>query len=209
LIGRFRTAHLGAALLIVGTACGKSHSAPAPGVSFAGNWVLNHDLSDTPERQNSEGSGGRRRGGGIMGRGGMGRGGGMGGGRGGVMGGGVDPSEVRAAIQSMVAARAHLIVQQADTGVVVEYGDGSRLVYKPDGKERKLTPMGGAEVKTKAAWKDGALIIDRKLESGTKVHDEVTIGTSAEHLFISTTIMPAKLPREIKFKSVYDRDTRS
>jgi hypothetical protein len=202
LIGRLRTARLGAVLLVVGTACGKSHSGPAPGVSFAGNWVLNHDLSDTPDRQNAESSGGRRGGGGILGRrGGI-------GGRGGIMGG-ADPTEVRSAIQSMAAARTHLVVQQTDTGVVVEYGDGSHFVYKPDGKERKLALRGAGEVKTKAAWKDGALIIDRKLDGGTKVHDEVTIGTSAEHLFISTTILPARLPREIKFKSVYDRDTRS
>jgi hypothetical protein len=139
--------------------------------------------------------------------------GGMGGGRGGAGRGGDTAgmqeraAQMRAVIQSLTEGRRRIAVKQSDSIVLLTYGDGAPLESLTDGKEREKAVSGLGKIKVKAEWKDGQLIVERKLEGGIKVREEFTRGLDSPRL-ITVTIVTG-MPTELKFRSVYDQSSGS
>jgi hypothetical protein len=199
-------------------ACGSrgNSSDPTPRPSLAGSWVLNAEESEEPVEQLADGrggGGGRTPAGGRGRTGGGGRGGMGGGGRGG-MGRGDDTggmqeraAQIRAVIQSLTEGRRRIALKQSDSTVLLTYGDGTPIESLTDGKEREKAVGGMGRIKVKAEWQDGWLIVERKLEGGIKVREEFMRAPDSPRL-ITTTIITG-LPRDLKFRSVYDRSSGS
>jgi len=183
-------------------------SEPGPRPDLAGNWVRNAGESETPAERLMRGRDGGSppegsRGGGGAGRGGMRPGGGMGGAR----GGGPEMQErmerARTTIQMLTEEGSSITVNQSDSTVVLTYANGSSFEIVTDGKEREKAITGLGDVKVKAEWKDGQLVIERKLEDGLKVREEYTRGPDSPRLLVVTSV--SGLPRDLTFRSVYDR----
>jgi hypothetical protein len=205
---------LSAALCACGTRGNRSDPTPRP--SLAGSWVLNAEESEKPAEQLDDGRGG---GGGRMpaggrgrlgdgGRGGMGSGGRSGTGRGGDTGGMQErAAQIRAVIQSLEEGRKRIALKESDSTVLLNYGDGTPIESLTDGNEREKAVSGMGKIKVKAEWQDGQLIVERKLEGGIRVREEFMRAPDSPRL-ITTTIITG-LPRDLKFRSVYDRSSGS
>lgn len=144
---------------------------PASGVSIAGAWTRNSQLSDAPVGRGEQGpdgdrgrgergGGGRRRGGGGGGGGfggGLGRGGGMG--RGGDAGGARenhdDVARMRDAMRDVTNPSDHLIITQTDSMIVLTGADGRTTRLAPDGRKIKDD---NTRIERKTKWEGGKLV---------------------------------------------------
>jgi hypothetical protein len=126
---------------------------------------------------------------------------------GGARGGGPEMQErmerARTTIQMLTEEGSSITVNQSDSTVVLTYANGSSFEIVTDGKEREKAITGLGDVKVKAEWKDGQLVIERKLEDGLKVREEYTRGPDSPRLLVVTSV--SGLPRDLTFRSVYDR----
>jgi hypothetical protein len=202
----------GCLLIAVGAAAchsGGSSRAPSPLPALAGSWVFSATDSDNPggptangdDGGSTPGEGGERggRGGGGM-RGGGGRG--MGGGRGrGSVGRGGDAAKMRALMQIVTQGRRALRVQQTDSTVRVGYAAIMTVDLNTNGREEKQAFETLGEMKAKAYWKEGHLVVERDFD-GFKIVDEFDRLIDSARLLVMTTV--SGLPRELKFRTVYD-----
>ncbi len=218
---------LGAAIALA--AC--SGNSNVPREQLAGTWVLSEANSQNPDSVMRNGGGRRRvpRGGagGVIdgGRGGMGGGrGGVGGGFGGRGGagrggdgddggvrGGSFPGgrgngnlvAMRNVMRVLAEERQRVIVRQMQDTVTFTFADDFPIAYAMNGKKLKRELPGLGEVETKAEWKDGLLIVERKLEGDVKIRDEFVRGPDSPRLIVNTTIS-GLIARDFTYRTVYD-----
>jgi hypothetical protein len=208
------------------SACASSSNSRMPQEQLAGTWVLNEADSQDPDsvlrneggpsRVGRGGAGGAidgGRGGAGGGRGGAGggMGGGMGG-RGGFPGGmgipggraEVDPVRVRAVMRVLAEERQRVVVRQVADSVTFTFAADYPIAYATNGRKQKRELPGLGEVETKAEWKGGLLIVERKLEDDVKIRDEFVRGPDSPRLIVNTTI-EGLVNRDLTFRTVYDR----
>lgn len=158
------------ALLALAPARGRAAERPHP--DLTGRWQLNVDesedarakLAEARSRAGRPGGGGPGGGmggpgGGGMGPGGGGTGPGGGGGRGGPGGRGPDGSggpPGGSAMRALIDAPAMLTITGTDAEMTFDGGDGELLRIHVDGKSYDRE---GGELKTRAEWKDAALVV--------------------------------------------------
>jgi hypothetical protein len=197
----------GAALLVLwpGAAPPVTARTDQPG-SLTGSWILNKDLSDTPQNQTSDGReagapGRRSRGGRGFGRGGFGGGAGRGGGR-----SASDPEQaarVRSAMRDLMNPSDRLTIVQTDSMIIVTGSDGRTTRLSPDGKKVK-------DESTRFEWKtrwDGAKLVTEitGLPSG-KILETYAVEPEPRRLHL--TIQVEDTRRSATINRVYDFDPR-
>jgi hypothetical protein len=208
-------------------ACASAGNANVPRPQLAGTWVVNQAESQNPDsmiaRAGNRGQrpagrggaggaidGGRGGGGGARGGGGRGGvGGGMGGGPGGrgLFGGApreLDPGRIRAVLGVLARERRGLVVQQTADSLTFTFADDFPIRYTPNGKKEKRTLPGLGETEVKAEWKDGLLIVERKLEDDIEIRDEFVRGPDSPRLIVNTTVS-GLAPGELTLRTVYER----
>ena len=184
----------------------------APGVdartdtaaSLTGGWMLNKDLSDTPQNQTGDdragGARGRSGGGRGFGRGGFGGGAGRGGGR-----SGSDPEQamrLRIAMRDLINPSDRLTIVQTDS-IIITGTDGRTTRLSPDGKKVK-------DDSTKFEWKtkwDGARLVTEitGLPSG-KILETIAVDPEQNQLHLTLQVEDKR--RSATLNRVYDFDPR-
>jgi hypothetical protein len=206
-------------------ACASAGNSNVPRPQLAGTWVFNEAESQNPDSmfaragnpgQRPTGRGGA---GGVIdgGRGGGARGGGGRGGVGGGMGGGaggrglfggagreLDPGRIRAVLGVLAQERRGLVVRQTADSLTFTFADDFPIRYTPNGKKEKRTLPGLGETEVKAEWKDGLLIVERKLEDDIEIRDEFVRGPDSPRLVVNTTVS-GLAPRELALRTVFER----
>lgn len=186
---------------------------------FAGRWVLNAELSDTPDKMGQRGGpGGQsgRRGGGGGGIGGTGIGiGGMGGGRGG-MGAGSGQGERDAAARMQRIVRAELAVLSPLLVTV----DGPQLTFTAtDGRVETLVTggkkqpglTGDGSTETRTTFQNGRLVIEKRYDEGIKSIRTCTIepaGLTPRRLVIVVKVEVPRMQGQPEQMRVYDVDAQ-
>ena len=187
--------------------------------AFGGVWILNADKTQTSGRDGAAGGaggepGGRRGdGGGIGGPGGVGGGGerggfgppgggGFGGPRGGGAGGpggsggfggrGVDPDQMRAAlnyVRSMMAPAARLTIVVRDPVVTLIDGDGKRVTLEAnDRKTSERAENGVLKLTRKTRWDGVRLVSEIDVEKGPKIEQRFEVQQDPTELRVSTSV---------------------
>ena len=190
---------------------------PATGISIAGAWTRNKDLSDAPagrgqlgddsDRGRGDGSGGgRRRGGGGRG-GGFGRGGGMGrgGGAGAARGNPDDLLRMREAMRDVTNPSDHLIITQTDSMIVLTAADGRTTRLSPDGKKIKDD---NTKVERKTKWDGGKLVSEINGLGPGKMTQTFAVDPDAKLLRITLVMEGGRSNQPRTLTQVYDADPR-
>ncbi len=195
---RFSVAAALSILLAGLVACGGSDIEPEP-PDLSGSWELNEARSDlmgnemqdqmiggaAPGRRPEGAEGSGRRGGG--GRGGR---------------GGFNPEQMRQRMQTLMeAARAFEVIQTDSTILLASKSGPSRLMFT-DGRKIKQQMPGGTEVETKARWKDGVLLVERKF-GDLKIKETYQRSEDGERLVVHLELSGGMLPRALKARRVY------
>ncbi|MFQ5703288.1 MAG: hypothetical protein ACE5HT_04625 [Gemmatimonadales bacterium] len=173
--------------------------------SFVGKWHLNAAKSDDARQkmremfQSGGGFGGRRGGGGG------GRGGGRGGFGGGGRGGGVEQQRSNPMRVAMRAAQ-YLDISQDDNVVKIGYGGDSVRTLQTDGQKIGFGE-GRRKGEIKSHWKGDKLIVETKMEGGTKITETYELKDEGEHLQIKVRIENLRFPRPLEIKRIYDHTT--
>jgi len=212
------------ALLFIAALAACSGNANVPREELAGSWVLNEANSENPDSVIRNG-GGRPRvarggaggvidggrggtGGGFGGRGGEGRGGdGDEGGRGGFPGRRTDGDLVamRNVMRVLAEERQRVVIRQTQDTVTFTFADDFPIACATNGKKAKRELPGLGEVEIKAGWKDGLLIVERKLDGDVKIRDELARGPGSPRLIVNTTIS-GLIGRDVVYRTVFDLD---
>jgi hypothetical protein len=152
---------------------------------LTGTWVIDleqsDDLSDTMERRPPPGGPGDRRpaGGGDR--------------RGGLQMG------TASLLQSSVAFK----IEEGDSTLTLKGAEGVTRVFHPDGQERQERIEGLGTVMVKSRWKGSKLVVERTLEVGVKITEEVELANDGQQLLVKMKISGG--PRSLEFRRVYDR----
>jgi hypothetical protein len=157
--------------------------------NLSGEWQLNKDQSDDPEKvmQEARSSGGS--GGGFSG-GGMGRGGGMrhggGGGRGGGRGDSGDASS--GAPSGGFATLQTLQIRHDEPALSITDAAGRERVLTTDGRKTEEERSRGGTTAVTASWKDGHLEVVSKPEKGGKIVETYAISADRTQLTVTTKV---------------------
>lgn len=192
-----------------------------PQANLAGVWVLNRDESDDPQGrvpaaagQSGQGPGGR---GGLGAPGGGGRGGFGGQHRGAGRG---DPEQmrermeqIRTGMQELLAAPGRMTIVEDGTEIHVTSGDGRVMRLMPDGKAHAGLAGNGLEVKRKANWQDGKLVVEIALPMGGPLTQTYETRFDGAQLVVTTEMRGAGRgprgsgddPAGLTWRRVYDR----
>jgi hypothetical protein len=198
-----------------GASMQKSDVAQLP--DLTGEWRLNAELTQRPERPQEGGftAPGRTGGGGQM-PGGM---GGMGGGRrgpGGTGGGGEshpnseELAKVREAMRLATLIPDRLTIVRSENGFIVTDDDGASLKLMPDGKTAK-SESGALKIETKAKWDEAVLVVERKFEGGVKATDRYWVTEAPRQLVVASKVEAGRMAgdRARAHQRVYDLSTTS
>ena len=179
---------------------------------FAGRWVLNAELSDTPDKMGQRGGpggqSGRRGGGG----GGIGIGG-MGGGRGGMGAGSGQPerdavARMQRIVRAELAVLSPLIVTVDGPQLTFTATDGRVETLVTDGKKQPgLTGDGSTETRT--TFQNGHLVIEKRYDEGIKSIRTCTIepaGLTPRRLVIVVKVEVPRMQGQPEQMRVYDVD---
>lgn len=196
--------------------------AQKPVPQLGGTWVLNTDLSDSPEKLREQRGGGMGMGGGMgrggmggmggMGRGGMGgmgRGGmgGMGGGRGGMQGGPDGPGgsggDGGRGMMALMRPAAQLTIVQDDSMLTQRDDRQAAVTFFPDGRPVHEYFESG-EAKTVAKWKGDKLEVKREMPGGPTVELTYRIDPKTGRLELTTNLSGGRMPGSMEIKRVYD-----
>ena len=193
------------------------------GGALAGAWVLNDDLSDSPQAGAGRGGPGDRLGRGRGGRGGAGGAGGFGGGLGGGRGGlggpgggdGQDPEDmqaVREAMADLMSAPRRMTITVRDDAVVLTYGDGRTVRLIPDDREHAGVAGSAMQVRRRTKWDEGRLVARIRLESRAAIELDQTyeVLLDTEQLVVTSRFRgePSRRGEDREFRRVYERDPR-
>lgn len=182
--------------------------APQSRPDFSGHWVLNVKASDDPQERvkkamkQAGGGGPAMRGGG----GGMGRGGGMGGGRqgrGSPEGMGGRSGMPSADMASLIATAKKLDITHEDPMLLIADENDRRQRLFTDFRGASVSVSGGLQQRVAVAgWEGGALVVESRMDHGSKLVQQYRIDAETGQLMIS-----AQLPElhGIAFQLVYDR----
>ncbi len=173
--------------------------------NLSGDWQLNKDASDDPERVMKEarasgGSGGGFSGGG-MGRGGRHGGGGGGGGRGSGRGDSGDASS--GSPSGGFAALQTLQIRHEEPMVSITDAAGHERVLYTDGRKTQEERSHGGTTAVTAAWKDGHLEVVSKPENGGKIVETFAVAADGSLLTVTTKVDSAR-GGSFTFHRVYD-----
>ncbi len=189
------------AIVMLSAAAGVNHLA-AQTAGITGKWRLNEAKSDDAQQKMQEmfqSAGGRRgggRGGGGGGRGGRGGGGGFGGGE------QQRTSPMRAA---MIAAKL-LDISQDDSVLKIGYGGDSVRTLQTDGQ--KITfGEGRGKSEVKSQWKGEKLVVETKMDGGTKVTETYELRDDGTRLQLKVRIENLRFPQPLEIKRIYERAT--
>lgn len=184
---------------------------PQPTPDFSGHWVLDPKASDDPRERISQGMKQTVAGGPGM-RGGMGRGGGMGGGgmgggrpgggpAGGMAGRGEGPSSGEMAELAAIAKR--LDIRHEDPLLVlVDEHERERRLFT-DSRGVSVSDKGGPQRVAVAGWEDGVLVVESRLNEGSKRIQQYRIDAQTGRLVVSTAADMRGV--QVVFVTVYDR----
>lgn len=201
------------ALLALTPAHGRAAERPHP--DFTGRWQLNAEESEDARAKLAEARGraGRPGGGGADGPGGGGMGpsgGGMGGPGGGSRGGGGRGGGRRpgdsgpaggSAMRALIDAPAMLTITGTDAEMTLDGGDGELLRIHVDGRSYERQ---GGELKTRAEWKDEALVVVTTPKQGdARVTTTYVLRAAKRKLEIVSKLSGSRMG-DVSIKRVYD-----
>jgi len=173
-------------LMLAGTVIAPAVEMP----NLSGDWQLNRDQSDDPEKvmkeaRSSGGSGGGFSGGGT-GRGGHGHGGGgMGRGGGGRGDSGDSPN---GAPSGGFASLQTLQIRHAEPTLSITDAAGRERVLYTDGRRTEEERSHGGSTAVTASWKDGHLEVVAKPENGGKIVETYAVSADRSQLIVTTKV---------------------
>jgi hypothetical protein len=174
-----------------GTEQHESASGAGQTVHLMGEWALNKDLSDDPEKVVESMH---------QGRGGSGRGRWMHAGGGGRS---MDTGKMEA-MQRAMETPAKLMISQADESITFTNGDGRSQTFATNNKKEKHT-FGNDTVDVKTKWEDGRLVKETSLDDGLKLTETYSLLVNADQLRVLVNVK-GHMGREVTLKRVYDRE---
>lgn len=94
-------------------------------------------------------------------------------------------------------------ITQTDSTVILDYIGGRDLTVYPDGRTiRRETPSGGT-FSMEARWKDGKLVIERRMGRGMTMVQSVYLSDDGQQLYVKTTIESSRMG-SVQIRRVYD-----
>lgn len=173
-------------LMLAGTVIAPAAEMP----NLSGDWQLNRDQSDDPEKvmkeaRSSGGSGGSGYSGGGMGRGGGRHGGGGFGGGGGRGSSGRSESGDTSSAGGGYAALQTLQIKHQEPSLTITDAAGRERALYTDGRKTQEERSHGGTTAVTASWKDGHLEVVAKPENGGKIVE--TYAVSADHTQLTVT----------------------
>lgn len=191
-------------LMLAGTVIAPAVEMP----NLSGQWQLNKDASDDPEKAMKEarssggGSSYGSGGGGGFGRGGHGHGGGGGGwGRGGR--GGDSGDSANATAGGWFVALDTLKIRHDDPTLAITDAAGRERVLYTDGRRTEEERSHGGTTAVTASWKDGHLEIVSKPGNGGKIVETYAIAADRSQLIVTTKVEGGRGPG-FTIRRVYD-----
>ena len=194
---------------------------PASGVSIAGAWTRNSQLSDGPMERGQQGAdsdrgrgdsgGGRRRGGGGGGGGfggggfGRGRGSGRGSDAGGARENPDDIARMRDAMREITNPSDHLIITQTDSMIVLTGADGRTTRLSPDGKKIKDD---NTTIERKTKWESGKLVSEINGLGPGRMTQTFTVEPERRQLRITVVMSGGRSTQTRTITHVFDADPR-
>ena len=157
--------------------------------NLSGNWQLNKDQSDDPEkvmkdaRSSSGGGSGRGFSGGGMGMGGRHHGGG-----GGSRGDNGDSSSSGGGFNERFAALETLQIDHKDPTLSITDAAGRGRTLYTDGRKTEEEHSYGGTTAVTASWKDGHLEVVSKPESGAKITETYAIAADHSQMTVTTKV---------------------
>ena len=118
--------------------------------------------------------------------------------------GGFNPAEMRERLREMMEGPRQLTISQTDSTLILAGVTGLSRTLFTDGRKRKRELRGVGEVETKARWKDGALMVERKFGNGLKLNESFERSQDGQRLSVLLELHGGPMPRELRFKRVYD-----
>jgi len=109
----------------------------------------------------------------------------------------------RNVMRVLAEERQRVVVRQTQDTVTFTFADDFPIGYALNGKKWKRELPGLGEVETKAEWKDGLLIVERKLEGDVKIRDEFVRGVDSPRLIVNTTVSGLS-GRDFTYRTAYD-----
>ncbi len=189
---------LSAIVMLSATAGGNHLAAQTAGIT--GKWRLNEAMSDDAQQkmqemfQSAGGSRGGRRGGG----------GGQRGGGGGGFGDG-DQQRTNPMRAAMNAAKL-LDISQDDNVLEIGYGGDSVRTLQTNGQ--KITfGEGRRKSEIKSQWKGEKLVVETKMDGGTKVTETYELRDEGTRLQLKVRIENLRFPRPLEIKRIYEKVT--
>ncbi len=101
------------------------------------------------------------------------------------------------------ASRAFTLVQ-TDTTVMIVSDEPISLLLYPDGRKIVTEVRGVGEVQLKTKWDDNELVVERKLENGSKIKTIYELAEGGQQLWVTVEASGGPIPFPIKFRRVYD-----
>lgn len=191
--GRARLVAGSLALFAFGGARTLASEAPGPAAvpDFTGQWAFNKEASDDARQKLRESLAERR-----------------GGGR----GGGVSPApgtppaslgddDMREALRPLFEPAERVTITQTPAEIVWQEEYASARTFRPNGRSYK-TDNGTAELKVQ--WKDGRLVVEKKLARGGKLTETWELAADGARLVLSLKLDDG-LRSPLKLQHVYDR----
>lgn len=206
----FLAAALAAPVTMAATAREVGHDFAEAAVDLSGRWILNTELSDARPPAPEPGAAAGRGSGGPGGRPpGPGGGGFPGRSPGGARGDRPNPEDMarmRDAMRAVLEAPAQLVITRRDDEVVFTANDGDVMRVLVTGTTMK-TLAGGAEHEVKAAYKDGALVIESVFGSAKLVdrYRLMSDGAQLERATEMTGAAPRGGEQRRPLRRIYDR----
>lgn len=198
-------------LMVVATIVGCAGSSEIPPVppDLAGSWALDRANSDSAHEELRQAMAAARQGGPPAGRragggGGSGKAGGRPGrGNRGEERVGGDPQDIQDRMQRMLAVSDTLSISQTDSILTLISRFGSQQ-FRPDGGRRETYLRDMGEVEIKARWKEGRLVIERKLRDGFKLTQTYERPRDGQRMQLEVKLSGARLPSPVEFRLLYD-----
>ena len=91
-----------------------------------------------------------------------------------------------------------------DSTIAISDATGQLTTFRTDGRKVKEPQLAGKDIEIVARWKDGQLVIERKLPEIGTVRETWFLDPASAELVLLLRLSGERFPRPIELRRVYD-----
>jgi hypothetical protein len=97
-----------------------------------------------------------------------------------------------------------MLIRQTDSTIAISDASGQLATYPTNGKTVREPQLVGKDFEITAKWKDGSLLIDRKLPSLGTLKETYWLDPATGELVLHVKVSGPRFPRGIEMRRVYE-----